>query len=173
MAYKLAYVLIEGPDDERFLDRVINPILRTEYDFVKPYMYAGKPKRTIKNFLKSIKAMNAAYFFLADINRSPCVTAKKEDITRRYKKTIDSDNIMIVVKEIEGWYLAGLGDGSCQEVGLEPFTNTDEITKEKFNQLIPNKFGSRIDFMLEVLDRFDVETGKRKNKSFNYFMTKI
>jgi len=173
MAYKSLFVLVEGPDDEKFWERIINPILYTKYDFIKPYMYAEKPKRIVKSFPKSIKAMKAGYFFLADINRSPCVTAKKEDIARRYKKTIDSDNIMIVVKEIEGWYLAGLDDKSCQEVGLKPFTNTDEITKEKFNQLRPKKFDSRIDFMLEVLNRFEMETGKRKNKSFNYFMTKI
>ncbi|OGW18585.1 MAG: hypothetical protein A3G93_11920 [Nitrospinae bacterium RIFCSPLOWO2_12_FULL_45_22] len=39
-----------------------------------------------------------------------------------------------------------------------------------FNRLIPNKFDSRIDFMLEILKYFSMGIAKQKNKSFSYFL---
>ena len=94
-------------------------------------------------------------------------------VENKFGDRIDKNNLIIVVKEIEGWYLAGLDDESCEELGLRPFRSTDDITKEHFNNLIPNKFDSRIDFMIEILKRFSFETAKQKNKSFSYFMLKF
>ena len=51
-------------------------------------------------------------------------------------------------------------------------SKTDEITKEKFNDMTPARFDSRIDYMREILKRFSVETGVAKNASFGYFMRK-
>ena len=115
----------------------------------------------------------ADYYFLSDVNRSPCVTAKKQSLKNKYKPKIDENKIVIVVKEIESWYLSGVDDKTCNDLGVKPFQNTNAITKEHFNQLIPKNFDSRIDFMLEVLKRFNMETAKKKNKSFSYFMGKI
>jgi len=47
--------------------------------------------------------------------------------------------------------------------------NTDTLTKEGFNSLIPQRFDSRIDFMVEILKRFCTGMAKRKNGSFRYF----
>jgi len=172
MAYNQLWALLEGNDDERFFKK-IKPNLEKKYDFVRTWQYQQKTDSRIKNFLKSLKAMNSSYFFVRDINRSPCVTAKKNSMKSRYAKTIDIDNVIVVVKEIESWYLAGLDEESCTELGIRPFERTDTITKEQFDALIPKKFDSRIDFMVEVLKRYSVETAKQKNKSFGYFMSRI
>jgi len=172
MDYKRLWVLLEGNDDERFFERVIKPIFENTYDFVRPWQYAQKQTRKVKNFLQSINKMDSVYFFLCDINRSPCVTAKKNEIVCMYASRIDVNNVIIVVKEIESWYLAGLDDKARKELGIRTFRKTDNITKEQFNSLIPKKFDSRIDFMIEILKRFSLETAIHKNKSFNYFMTR-
>ena len=172
MPYKQLWVIVDGNDDERFFER-IKPLLEKKYDSVQIWKYAQEPLKRIKNFLKSIKAMNSDYFFFRDINNSPCVTAKKEKLKKEYKKTIDVDNIIILIKEIESWYLSGLDAKKSKELRIRTFRNTDNITKEKFNGLIPKKFDSRIDFMAEILKRFSVETAKRKNRSFDYFMAKL
>lgn len=173
MTYTRLWVLVEGNDDERFFEAIIKPKLRTQYSSVQLWQYAQEtPKRT-RNFLKSIRAMSSDYYFFSDINRSPCITAKKRSTKRRYDTRIDINTIIVVVREIESWYLAGLNSKSCKELGLRTFRRTDSTTKEQFNSLMPEKFDSRIDFMVEILKRFSIQTAKRKNRSFAYFMKKI
>ena len=102
---------------------------------------------------------------------TPCVTAKKEKIQRRFSN-VDEDRIMVVGKEIESWYLAVLDNSKCEEFGIRSFSNTDDVTKEQFGELVPKRFDSEVDFMREILKCSDVETAKRKNKSFRYFAEK-
>jgi len=126
----------------------------------------------VDNFIKSIKAMGADYIYLTDINYSPCITAKKGDVKRKYKN-IDIDKIAIVVREIESWYLAGLDNMVCKKLKINTFNNTNDVSKEKFNTLIPKEFISRIDFMLEILKNFSIAIAEHKNTSFQYFLKKF
>jgi len=163
MPYKQLWILVEGDDDERFFEK-IKPALEKKYDCVQPtYKYQQKTDKQIKNFLKSIKAMRSSYFFLRDINRAPCVTAKKNSVRRKYGTRIDVNNVIIVVKEIESWYLAGLNNKARKELGIRTFHSTDQLTKEDFDNLIPKKFDSRIDFMVEILKRFSIDCTFQKN----------
>ena len=172
MPYRQLRILVEGNDDVRFFER-IRPVLEKKYDFVQTWQYQQKASKQVKNFLHSIREMNSSYFFVADINRTPCVTAKKNSIKRKYGSKIDRGNLIIVAREIESWYLAGLDDKSCKELGLKPFKDTDGVTKEDFNKLIPKRFNSRIDFMVEIIKRFTTKTAKQENRSFSYFMSRI
>ena len=136
--------------------------------------YAHLKRGKIDNFFKSIKAMSANYIYVADINNAPCATDKKEKIQKKFKN-IDGHRIIVVIKEIESWYLAGLDDINCKKLGVNPFNitdNTDNITKEQFNDMLPKKFDSRIDFMLEILKCFSIDKAKEKNRSLKYFLEK-
>jgi len=112
--YKRIDVLLEGPDDVRFFDAILRPILRRKYDYVQTWQYAGEKRERINNYLRAIKAMKADSLFFKDINTSPCVAAKKETIQKVYRKVIEPANVFIVVLEIESWYLAGLDNGNCK-----------------------------------------------------------
>lgn len=171
MNYKKLYIWVEGEDDKRFFEQIINPMLKNKYDFVETKSYAMMKKEKIDNFLKSIKAMNADYIFITDFNNSPCITARKQVIRNRFKN-INDECIIIVMREIEGWYLAGLRDNECKKFKIPMHESTDRITKEEFDSLIPKKFDSRIDFMLEILKNFSIEIAKQKNGSFRYFIDK-
>ena len=173
MAYRRLWVLLEGNDDERFFEKVVKPIFESTYNFVRSWKYAQKKSTKAKDFLRSIKSMDSDYFVWSDINGVPCVTAKRERLLVRYDQIFGAENIIVVIREIESWYLAGLDDKSCKEFGIRAFHKTDNVTKEQFDKLIPKKFESRIDFMVEILKRFSVETAKQKNESFDYFMSRI
>jgi len=83
-------------------------------------------------------------------------------------KNIDGDKILVVIREIESWYMAGLDTKPSKNLGIKKIPKTTEdITKEQFYSLIPQKF-SRIDFMREVLKNFSIQTAKQKNKSLKY-----
>jgi len=171
MSYKQLFILIEGDDDERFFLRIVRPIFEKKYDAVVLWKYARAKDTKIDNFLKSIKAMGAEYIFVTDIDFKPCVTAKKQEIQNKVKN-IDRDRIIVVIKEIESWYLAGLDSVRCKKLKIRCLRDTNDITKEQFEALIPNKFNSKINFMLEILNLFSIEIAKQKNKSFRYFIDK-
>lgn len=168
MGYKL-FIFIEGDDDERFFNRIIIPMFENRYDKVQLWKYAQKKNEKIFQFLKSIQAMNADYIYVADNNGSPCITDRKQRIENDFQN-IDKNKILVVVREIESWYLAGIDDISSKNFGIKSFSNTEHINKSAFNDLKPKRFNSRIDFMSEILKLFCIDTAKSKNGSFSYFV---
>lgn len=174
MGYKSMVVFLEGLDDERFFAGIIKPILDKKYDHVKSFQYANEKPEEVRKYLKSIKATAGAdYLFWCDINSDPCVTAKKQNSRAKYGKILDSDKIIVVIKEIESWYLAGLNDTSCKALEIKLCDSTNGITKELFEKFSLRKYKIRGSFLTEILYRFSISSAKRRNKSFSYFMSKI
>ncbi len=176
MEYREFTVFVEGPDDRRFVEEVIRPefekLFGEEGGIFEIVEYPHKRKGFIEGLITKItETENAGYLLLADIDSAACVTAKKEALQERYP-FLSFDRIVIVVKEIEGWYFAGLDNASCRRFKVPAFDKTDTLTKERFNAAIPKKAKSRTDFMLEILKYFDLEVAKQKNKSFRYFLEK-
>ena len=172
MAYKQLYIFVEGSDDEFFVANVVIPLLKPKYDLIKIWEYQQKPNKKTQNFLKAIISMGADYFFLADINSSPCKVSKKDKLQHEYGHDLDLTKAVIVVKEIESWYLAGLDETASSELKIKYLPKTNDVTKEKFESLMPSGFSLRIDFMMEVLKRFSIDQARNKNESFDYFMSK-
>ena len=173
MGYPRLFLLVEGTDDQRFFEKIIKPKLVGKYNYVHIWPWAENEKK-VDSFIHCINAMNADYFFVVDINSSPCVTGKKQKIKNKHTN-IDEGRIIVVVKEIESWYLAGLDVNKARRLGIRNFTfsKTDGINKEEFNKLIPTKkFGSRIYFLLEILKFFSADIAIKKNESFKYFIEK-
>jgi len=161
--YKALYIWVEGEDDVKFFDMIKERLLDRKYDWIAVVPYRKEKKEKVCSYLKSIKAMNANYIFVADIDFAPCVTGRKHELRQEYRD-VDEDRIMVVIKAIESWYLAGLDETCCRKLGVRPFTSTDSITKAEFNSFIPKKFGSRIDYMLEILKSFSKEIAKQQNR---------
>lgn len=172
MNYNLLFILVEGPDDERFFNKIIRPRFEKKNVWVKFYNYSIVKEIKINKFLKSINAMGADYIFVADINHVPCITLKKDKIQNKIQD-IDRNKIVVVIKEIEGWYIAGIDDENSPKLGFKNMIHTNDLTKEDFDRIAPKKFRSRIDFMQEILNVFQVDIAKRKNDSFKYFTEKF
>ncbi len=170
--YKRLFIWVEGEEDKRFFEKIIEPKLKKKYNLIETIRYSMLRKEKIDNFLKSIQAMDAEYIFVIDINNSPCITLKKQEAQNKYRN-IDTDRIIVVIKESESWYLAGLDKKSSRKFGISDYIVTDNIIKEKFNSLYSKKFNSRIDFILEILKIFSVDIAKKKNKSFRYCIDKF
>ena len=189
MTYRTLYILVEGGDDARFFERVVRPMFEDEFGHVQLWQYSQQEKEKVNKFLDSIRAMQgvgiADLIILADLDESPCVTDRKERIPSGFRSLsagqspgqptgpFSSTRILIVCREIESWYLAGLNDEECKRLGLTTtIDNTDRISKEQFLDLMPDRFDSKSEFMLEILRVFDHETARSKNSSFRYFMQK-
>ncbi len=168
--YKILYIFVEGNDDERFFERILKPELQNKYDDIRIIKYAQKDPEYVERFIKSAKKIGD-YIYVTDINNSPCITVKKQEI-RRKLKNIEYTKILIVIKEIESWYLAGLDSTSRKCLRINRLPNvTDHITKEDFYNLMPPEFNP-IDFLIEILNNFSLHIAKQKNRSLKYCIEK-
>jgi hypothetical protein len=166
---KRLFLLVEGEDDVRFFGRIIKPLFITLYDSVEIIPYACIKRTKVDNFLKSIRLMNNDYIFVADIDTEQSVRDKKQVLYSHFSH-IDGGSIIVVIKEIESWYYAGLSIESVQNLIVPNLPFTDDLTKEDFNRLIPKKYDSHIDFMFEILKSFSIDTARKKNQSFRFFV---
>ncbi|NMB77810.1 MAG: hypothetical protein GYA23_01800 [Methanomicrobiales archaeon] len=165
---KRLFILVEGEDDIRFFGRIIKPLLAPSYLSVEIIPYACIKREKVSKFLRSVSLMNNDYIFVADIDQERSVRDKKQILYYRFSD-IDGRSIVVVIREIESWYLAGISPDTAQELGVADVPHTNHLTKEDFNAMIPQHFDSRIDFMFEILKSFSLETAIRKNDSFRFF----
>jgi hypothetical protein len=162
------YIFVEGEDDVRFFGRIVKPLISPRYDSVEIIPYASIKRIKVNHLLKSLTQMKNDYIFVADIDTERSVRDKKQLLYHWYSE-INGSTIVIVIMEIESWYYAGLSDPALQKLGLPLLPNTDGMTKEDFNALIPPAFDSRIDFMFEILKSFSPGAAARRNRSFKFF----
>lgn len=170
--YQRLFILVEGLDDSRFCNKIIKTRFKPKYDYISIHEYSNQNKDFILKFIKSINSMGADYIFISDFNKENCITAKKQKILCKYKNKLDENNIVIVKEEIESWYMAGMDDTQSKLLEIPKIKETNNFTKEHFNDFQQLKNRSRIDLMVEMLKSYNIKIAKQKNKSFKYFIEK-
>lgn len=172
MPLKKIYIFVEGNDDEIFFKGIIFPVIKKKYDDVELIKYAQLKREKVNLFLLSIQTLNFNYIFTADKDENNTLNAKRNIILDKYD-FVEEAAIIIVVTEIESWFLAGLSDEMIDNFQMEPFESTEEITKEEFNTMYHKRFRSRIDFMYELMKVYSIDCALEKNRSFRYFWEKF
>ena len=169
MVDKGLFLLVEGPDDERLLQHIYSADLQHRYQWVKVYKYAQQSSKMVTKFIQNIPKMNADYLFFADIDLVSSVKEKKAMLQQTFS-ALEDRFIQVVVMEIESWYIAGISPHSTPQLHLKSVpTDTNKLTKEQFNTLIPSQFDSRRNFMQEILKHFSYQHAQTSNQSFAYF----
>jgi hypothetical protein len=169
MAGRRLFIFLEGTDDVRFFETVITPRFSHRYESVELITYACIRSVRIDRFIRGITTMNHDYIIVTDIDQERSVSAKKGIILSRFSEA-DFKNIMVIIQEIESWYLAGIDEQSARVIGVPEQPHTDHLTKELFNTVIPAYYPSRIAFMIEILKHFSLTAAAAKNKSFRFFI---
>jgi hypothetical protein len=173
MPFTQFFIWVEGPDDERFVDTVLRPELAGHYDWVEVVTYAGMTKAKITKWIESLRAMEGTtYAFLIDNDESPCVLGRKGELLRKVK-SLQISSIVVVIEEIEAWYLAGLTAQGREQLDIEAFDNTDDVNKERFDRHRGETYKSRVEWMIEMLRSYSLEEGVLRNSSLRYFATKF
>lgn len=173
------FIFVEGYNDKIFFEKIILPRFQERYVSVSIRMYAGEKKPEMITFVHNLKLANLDYIFVADKNSERiCITTKKQDIHQTYE--VDTEKIIVVTKEIESWYLAGLTEENSHKWGLPVLENTDSIGKKKFEEYVRHirknstyRTAPKPKSLLnEILTVFSIKTAKQKNASFEYFTEK-
>ncbi|HDS62592.1 MAG TPA: hypothetical protein ENN52_00365 [Methanofollis liminatans] len=164
------YVLLEGPDDERFFSRIVRPLFAERGYEVRIWKYACEKRQLTINLIHAVRKGGHAYIFVRDLDRTPYARLRVQETLERFGHAMDAEMVVVVVPEIEGWYLAGVSEATASRLGVcVPSWRTDRITKEVFRSLIPRGI-SRIEFMQAILEDYDLALARKKNRSFRYFM---
>lgn len=160
----MIYVFVEGKTDDIFISKLFNEKLLIDNYLV--VQYSTKKSKEIKNYINTIKQIdNSEYIFLADQDGN---VDKKNVIMSKYP-FLDKDKVFISIYEIESWIISGLSIKLSQKYKIRQINlNTSKITKEIFDNLVPSSM-SKLEFILYVLDDFDILQAIKYNESFKIF----
>ena len=76
----MTYIFVEGPDDERFVSRILAPIIG-EYQIIQ---YASMPNAKVNNFIRTINQMSSYdYIFLGDAD-GKSINDRKAQLVAKY-----------------------------------------------------------------------------------------
>ena len=161
---------VEGASDRRFFDAIIKPKLERHFDVVKIVEYSVRFSQ-VNKLLQSMSHQGFEYLFVADQDETPCISARREKLQKRFP-ALEPTRIVVVGREIEAWYVAGLGKDAALGLRMKSLSQDCE-TKEQFLKLIAEPFTSSVDLMVEILQVFDYQLACEKNRSFAYFDSKL
>ena len=174
MEYKKLFLFIEGDDDERYFKHILLDLFKKKVNEIQLWKYTKKTNEKRKKFINTINSVDFwDYICFGDYDSSTCITMKKENIIKHLNNVI-KNKIIIVIEEIESWYLAGVDNDFLREIGCQKLMDCPSIyiTKEIFNNIIPPKM-PRINFMKKILDNYDIDKAIKNNKSLKYLFRKI
>lgn len=159
----MIYFFVEGTDDTRFVEGVLKSFLEENGQSIFVWEYAQKKQEKVKDFIKSIQQMGAQIVFLTDKDEADQET-KLQDILDRYHPLLTEDEINIVVKEIESWYVAGIyADELSIRVKSSPPYQTDDVSKEIFMSYFYTS--SKAEIILDILAIYNLPLATLRNTS--------
>jgi len=121
--------------------------------------------------IQGIRSMDdVGLLVVGAMDEAACFTLSKDRIRGSWNVGFGNEEILIVKQEIEAWYLATVDGTESRSLGFDHPGDTDNITKERLERIRPRRFGSRLDFMLALLDRASIQTGRQQNASLAYFL---
>jgi len=165
-------ILIEGNREEDFIKWIVKPIMigAGKYCEVITYKFPRVPKHINESYVRTVLDMNDDILCLTDITGFRSKRDKKEQVQRDHVGNIGDNKVIIVIREIESWYLAGVRQSYCRRLRIDYYNVTDNIGKKEFHEIIAkSKFKPRGVCCLEMLRNYDVTLAKQKNRSFNCF----
>ena len=165
------YVFVEGSDDRRFVENIYSEQIQSSYGECTIVEYAQDRPTKVNAFIKSIKSMPGAdYIFLVDFDGR----VNKKEITARKYKQLEIEKIFLVKFEIEAWIISGLDKDQLLKLKItDNLNDTEKITKEKFEKIIPKNFVNKLDFCTYIYENYNLNYAVSVNHSLQVFNSNI
>lgn len=161
----MKYIFVEGFDDRNFVSEIIK-----DKNDIKIIEYADKKKEKIEGMIETFNKMKNEYIFLADLDEKS-EEIRKNEIMKKYKN-INGEKIYFSIQEIEAWYIAVISDNhiSKYKVKNRILLDTQNITKEKFENIFKNRRETTLEIKLDILSEFNLKKAKSRNNSLKLFL---
>lgn len=161
------YVFVEGHYDQLLLERHVVPRMPQSRE-VRIVQYKHLPKRELRKLIRGVARQGAVYAFLRDQDDFPCFPAARDRAHATYPN-LDPLRIYVVVKSVEAWYLGGISQVGCTEIGINWNAvrgSTEHVHKRTLGSVRrPNCKLSSNEVLLASLDYFDLSRAKARNRS--------
>lgn len=161
-------LLVEGPTDRRFFERIILPRARQRGLRFRVVEWSTLTMGERRRIVEDAKRANRKYGFVADQDDHPCVSSKKRSL-RRTMDFLADERIHVVTREIEGWYLAGLNQRASAQAGVSWSAingGTERIRSTSIAAIDKESFRTRDQLLLAALELFDFYRAVRVSPSF-------
>lgn len=181
MTSKKLLILLESDYDQIFFEKILLNFFEKKFDETQLVLYARIHPKTIEKIIKAYLDLGFDFIIFCDLDNANCYPSKKEEIEARFNLG-EKEKILIVIKEIESWILAGVIKEVLYDVGTNKrivtkmgvhkkgFT-TDCVYSKDFDKLKPRGMSKRL-FVLRILAFFNIKKAKQRNTSFLYFFNK-
>lgn len=147
-------------------------ILLDKYSVVHIRKYASERRLKLGQFIRLINR-DDEYIFVVDMDNAKNDVERKNCVTENIADNVEHKKIVIIKKEIESWYQAGLNQKDSASLGIEYVSDTELVTKGMLYNTMPSKFITKDDFLIEIMKNFSVDEAKKHNKSFHSCYDKI
>ncbi|MBB6401605.1 hypothetical protein HNP92_000910 [Methanococcus maripaludis] len=160
------FILVENVDEQRFFEsKPIKNLFVNKYGTSPNVLLYGCDTPENTNKYVKICDDNSWLYIVIRGNTS------KFDISTCSR--INTQKIETVILEIESWYIAGLNQNSCNDLGVKYVGNTDLLNKTIFNKITSSENAdSNVPIMIKILEKYDVEHALHNNHSFKEFYEK-
>lgn len=167
---KILNILVEGSQDEYFVERIVKPwlISKGKCKDINTFMYARRKREIVENYIEATLEKEEEILCLTDSTHAPCISGRIEDLINNEIGHFDRKAIIVAVKEIESWYLAGVDYQCCRRLRIEYVPKTENVKKEGFHSIIArSKYRNRQACKAEMLRNFNIQLASERNASFN------
>jgi hypothetical protein len=162
---------VEGDDDQRFLERIISPLLADKYPIIKYFRYAPCVPKEVCNLVRSIET-SWDYFFLADLDQNECLIRKREAVCERMR-AVNLRQVVIVEREIESWYASGVDANTAKKIGFKLPRDSGSFSKEHLLRCVGKKFSTATDIRLALLDSYSLQRARLRSTSLSYLCERL
>lgn len=174
------FIFVEGDDDKHFVEKILTKLFLSKLINIIPICYQKKRNIEIIKHIHRIRlTKNQDYILLSDFDfQYPCITSRKNKRINEFSNEnydcLDLDKIFIVKLEIESWYISGIDNSLDQFKDFDIPDDTENISKETFdNQLKNSQFSSKLDLLIEISKFYNYKLAISRNKSLKYFLKKL
>lgn len=176
---KTFVIVVEGPEDEDFFRMVIKPYLEKTHRaaHIAFYLKTANKGWGGRDF-KQVFEQYDHVLIVRDIDQYGCPAVLKDSFCRTYLNGLKKEHVSVVIAEIESWYIAVGGDGiSWFPQRFKSPMSTSAITKENLLEAMrmSGKAGrmKKSAVLQQLINCRDIEVGKRRNESLDYFLRKV
>lgn len=163
------YLFVEGPDDRRFVERILGAYVTRDHERVHYIEYAEMADRDLKATIRVAIKPHHRCIFTHDNDGCPSIEQRISAILRDHPD-LQPCHVAIVRQVIESWYLAGLPDEDAKHLHVERLANTNDVNEEAYRHATERiSRRSALELKVEILNRYSIPQARERNHSFDQF----